>query len=444
MADAQQLAQAIQQAVQAALQQQGQDQQNALQQIVQQLQPAAAQPAAFARAPALANNGIINYSSREGAAIFKGATESLTTKISVDKLNVSVLLSELKDRSNTYGWNIILNVPVNGTNMYLLEVHGMATTAAVNAHVDAYIHANNREAQNDYQLLCCLKASADETTTTKMSVDADEYTRPGANPGNPSVQSGICYLHVLLQKGQADTRSVAAVARGNITKLSEYIIDPAKYDIAQFNAYVKMQLMTLSSRGETSTDTLYHLFMAYTKCPDEAFKMYILHQKDQYEDGTRNYTPEELMRVAEQKYKNSLITGSWNKLSEEQEQIIALRSELDLFKKTPRKKTTNDREQEQKKRPNLKKDKHGVPIFEGSEKWRNEAPKPGEPTTKEVNGKTYYYCLNHKYWCGHPTSKCSKTPSKSTTKVTSDDKEITASLAQIHVDDVDDNDCYQE
>ena len=94
--DAQQLAQAMAQAIQQALQDQGQTQQQALQQIVQQLQPAPPVAAAFARAPALANHGLLDYNNKNDAYIFKEATKPLTTVFKLNDPNVHVLLDELK------------------------------------------------------------------------------------------------------------------------------------------------------------------------------------------------------------------------------------------------------------------------------------------------------------------------------------------------------------
>ena len=104
MADANQIAQAIQAAVQAALQQQGQTQQQAMQQIVNQLTPAAPQAPAFARAPALTAQGIIDCASKEGAAIFTNATKPLGNTFSINKPNIRVLVADVKARAGTFGW----------------------------------------------------------------------------------------------------------------------------------------------------------------------------------------------------------------------------------------------------------------------------------------------------------------------------------------------------
>ena len=431
MADAQQIAHAIQAAVQAAMQQQGQDQQIALQQIIQQLQPAAPTAATFARAPALANAGIINYSSKEGAAIFKAATAPLEIKFSILKPNVGVLLSELKDRASTNGWADVLTV----NNIYLLDGHGRVTLNQCENHADTYINASNRNAQNDYQLLMCLKSSMDETTTARMANESNMYTRPGILPHDPANQSGLCYLKHLLNKALADARSVSANIRNNLALLPTYIIDEAQQDIIAFNEHVKKQVKELEMRGETSSDTLYNLFRAYEACTDESFKMYMSHQRDEFESGRVNLTPDELMEKAEQKYKNMKLEGKWNKPTPEQEEIIALRAQVVLLekKRNPKKDT-----EPAKRRP--KKDASGKPVFEGDQAWRNNPPKHGEQHTKQVAGKTWKYCSYHGYWCSHDSEQCKdKERLGKKNPPMSQEDHITAAMASIGIEDVTDD-----
>ena len=224
------------------------------------------------------------------------------------------------------------------------------------------------------------------------------------------------------------------VSQGNLTKLAEYIIDPANFDISAFNAYVKAQIQVLAAQGEQSNNLMYHLFMVYVTCPDESFKIYIQHQKDQYEDGTLNIGTDELMRKAEQKYKNALLNHSWNQLSCEQEQIIALGAELEAFKKKGMQKVATKAAETPKKKTTLKKNKEGIPIFEGEEKWRNKPPKVGKSHTKVWKDKTYHYCVYHKYWCSHESNACKKKNRKQASKT----DEITAALAQVGIEESED------
>ena len=56
--------------------------------------------------------------------------------------------------------------------------------------------------------------SIDAETKKKMANQAALYTIAGAAAADPPNKSGVCYLKLLLQKAEADTRAVAAVVRG--------------------------------------------------------------------------------------------------------------------------------------------------------------------------------------------------------------------------------------
>jgi len=435
MADAQQLAQAMAAAIQQALQQQGQDQQQALQQIVQQLQPQQ-QQAIFARAPALTNNGLIDYSTREGSAIFSKATAPLTNTFSLQQPNVSVLLAELQDRANTYGWSDILTV----NNVDILSGHGRVTLEQCQQHASTYINANGRNAQNDYQLLLCLKESVDEDTMTKMSRDTSYYTRPGPNDVDPTTQSGICYLKYMLDKALADTRTVSANIRNSLANLPTLIAEDEEQNIIVFNDKVRQLLKDLEMRGETSSDTLFNVFRAYETCQDKTFTNYISRQKDQYEEGTLNLTTEELMQKAEQKYKNLTLEKKWNKPSQEQEEIIALRAKIELFqrKRTPKGSPKKEDDTTKKgKGRSIKKDANGKPVFEGDQSWRNTPPKANESNTKTVNGKEWKYCSIHGYWCSHTADECRD---KDKHQGNQEEQQITAAMAAFGIEETNDSD----
>ena len=40
--------------------------------------------------------------------------------------------------------------------------------------------------------------------------------------------------------------------------------------------------------------------------------------------------------------------------------------------------------------------------------WVKEKPKPGEPKTKVVEGKTWHYCDHHERWTHHSSEECMK------------------------------------
>mmetsp|Transcript_13677 Transcript_13677/g.19599 ORF Transcript_13677/g.19599 Transcript_13677/m.19599 type:complete len:152 (+) Transcript_13677:788-1243(+) len=40
--------------------------------------------------------------------------------------------------------------------------------------------------------------------------------------------------------------------------------------------------------------------------------------------------------------------------------------------------------------------------------WKSVAPKSGEATTRERDGKTFNWCIHHKEWCVHTSQECRK------------------------------------
>ena len=166
------------------------------------------------------------------------------------------------------------------------------------------------------------------------------------------------------------------------------MVNEAKNNITKFNEYVNDQLNTLATRGETSSDIVINLLTGYLACSDRKFTEYIEKWKDEYEEG-ENVSHQDLMRKAERKYQARMMNGEWNALSQEQEEIIALKARLasinipksqgEHFKKrngTPQ----HNKKPDQHPR-NMKKKQHKK-TFQGKQSWRNIKPLPHEPKTK--------------------------------------------------------------
>ena len=145
---------------------------------------------------------------------------------------------------------------------------------------------------------------------------------------------------------------------------------------------------------------LINLFSAYGAVPDKKFVEQIERQKDKFDDG-EDVTVKTLMQVALIRYKDRKRSGLWQAPSAEEEQIIALTAQvkgLQTKKHGARSKSTREKKLESTKTPRRNDD----PKYA----WKLVAPKPGEPTTKEWNKKTYHFCTNHKAWCLHNQTDC--------------------------------------
>jgi hypothetical protein len=147
--------------------------------------PAVAPPPAqvvFACTPAQARADLLDYELPGDAKIYNSATAKLSTTFSLSKPNVSILLAELGDCSNSASWTTTLQldigaVPAAGgvaaipaVAMDLFKDYGRMTLPQLRVPVLVYQAAMDRHAQNDYQLYMALTNSVDKDTKGKCNV----------------------------------------------------------------------------------------------------------------------------------------------------------------------------------------------------------------------------------------------------------------------------------
>jgi hypothetical protein len=168
-------------------------------------------------------------------------------------------------------------------------------------------------------------------------------------------------------------------------------------NVELYNDHVKTLVAGLNARGERTLDLLSNLFKGYMAASDTAFVEFIKRKKDAYEEGEIDLTPTELMQSTDNKYNGLKQQGRWNTATEQDEKIIALQAKIQALEET-RKRT--------KKIVNTPKSPTRARDFPD---WVYVAPKPNEPETKVVDGKTYYWCNNHRKWSlnpKHTTPQC--------------------------------------
>ena len=112
-----------------------------------------------------------------------------------------------------------------------------------------------------------------------------------------------------------------------------------------------------------------------------------------------------LMQLAQDKFAAHEEKGVWGQLSEEQAEIVAMKTQLE--KATPKQtKNNNPKTKETKKDSSDKKERR-----DGA--WKIIKPKPGEAYTKQVKNKMYHWCKNHKeegMWVIHHPEDCRNKP----------------------------------
>jgi hypothetical protein len=127
--------------------------------------PPAPPAATFALAPALACNAAacLDLSTANGGKHFKTGTESLTAQAFnfEDPSDLRIFLDLIKVKSQVFGWNPILSVPVTDattgvvTHRDLLDKHGIVQRSAVIAHLNTCYNTPTKQAQDSFMFCQC-------------------------------------------------------------------------------------------------------------------------------------------------------------------------------------------------------------------------------------------------------------------------------------------------
>jgi hypothetical protein len=394
-------------------------------------------PAVYARTPAHAHNGVLDYTNPVHIKIYKSACASLPNKFSTATPDVKVLRTDFQSHADEFGLNEIFSIniakPGEPPRMRsLLTHHGEITLLQATAHASIVVDSNDRRSQNDTMALFCLKASIDEASTRAMVSESDLYTTGQA--GN--MESGILFYKVLLSKAEVDTNATAKAVRMNLSHLAKYMREEAKNNILLFNTYVRDQMNILSSRGQDSPDLLSHVFEGYLECADQDFHAFATEAERHFDMNKEDYTWESLLAQGEQQYSIAKTKSKWMHLTKEQEEIISLRAEVQRQSGNPKPSTRDKGKPPTKKH---KKTHNGAKkakkVFTGESAWR--MTRGTGPTTKTIDGNTWKWCSHHGYWCDHHDNEC-RDKKKAAAKKSENVPGMTlqASMAAIGIDDV--------
>jgi hypothetical protein len=184
-------------------------------------------------------------------------------------------------------------------------------------------------------------------------------------------------------------------------------------NIELFNQHVKVNRDGLTARGESSDDLTINLFKAYLNVTDRDFVRYMRNKKDAYDDG-EDFTIEQILTMSLIKFQILKYSGKWNSPSPEQEQIVALTSEVTNLKDHNLKfsnnaKPSKTKSSREKLKPNVK-GKKPSKKFADEEKWawKKIPPKEGEPQSKQMPDfdKVHHWCEDHQAWVVHTPACC--------------------------------------
>lgn len=383
-----------------AIQQQLANQQADLQALIQAQQPAAGP---FALTPAQARQNVIDLSSSSGIKLHKQIVTPLTTPFDGASHKLSAFLAAVSERANACNWTqTLLQISDQGappTNRSLIAQHRMLSLENVHAHAATYVGQPTRQAQDASWMYEFLRDSLTEAARTRVALRSEQFIVQGANDG-PS------YLKTILSTFYVETNATNFFLREQLHSLPDKIVE-LKFDIPQFNEYVRETVADLASGGgQIQEDLLVYLFKSYQIVEDHAFNSWITRKREDYDDGRELPTAETLMTHAETKYQQLQLGGKWQSKSPAETQIIALTAQL---------KATRQELTEMKKAPAPKKAADGKPTDKkGARKypdWRY--ARTGDQNKLDKEGKTFWWCEVLNMWAAHKPQDCKAKDKKS-------------------------------
>ena len=363
------------------------------------------QTTTFALTPSKAIPGVIDYSTKFGAAIWNNNTKPLTEKYNLDPKTLSGFLSLVKERVEVAGWD--MTIDVNGTKIDVLTHYGTVTPEQVKQTGLLVTAGQDRAAQNSYQLAHFLRESLTEHAKMKLAVKETDYTTNG-------VTHGLSLLKAVIGAASIDTRYTIVHIKKQISSLFQEMLANDN-NIVNFNAKANMLEQELLARGGTISDEdlMLHLFEGYTSCSDAEFVRYI--EKNIWQRYLDNdlldLDSKTFMTRAADKYKQRLEAGVWLQPTPEQKQIVALSAELDKMKKKRNDKQRGSKTKEDESGANEGKkrnSKNPKTYKKGYPEWKLQPPDPGNPQKKTVKDKVFHWCPHHQLWTKHEPKDCKK------------------------------------
>jgi len=136
----------------------------------------------------------------------EGGIEPLAKELfTLEVHKFKLFLTTLGDRAMTYGWENVLDVPINAAvpaapTHSLLSHYGQITLQQSRDNAAIYANAQTWAAQNNLTMYTCLAASIAPETKAKAMIYHQDF-HIGQTPSRAD------YLKILIRKAYVDTRS---------------------------------------------------------------------------------------------------------------------------------------------------------------------------------------------------------------------------------------------
>jgi hypothetical protein len=232
----------------------------------------------FAFSPALAVQGLLDFTKSEHSKIYKSAIREVCKEpFDCEAEGLFQFLKDVQDRADEMGWSDgILNITMGVTDdnepvqERIIENYCTISLEKVIESKLQYINEQGREAQDTYMLYKCLMASLTNAAKKRISLWSDQY-----RIGNNDLCSGVSLLKIIIRESHLDTNATTNQMRTKLSNLDSYILT-VDSDIGKFNQYVKLLLQSLTARNQKTSDLLINLFKGYGAVSDEVFRAWLM------------------------------------------------------------------------------------------------------------------------------------------------------------------------
>ena len=172
-----------------------------------------------------------------------------------------------------------------------------------------YVRLQGHEAQATYMLYNFLIESLMDAFKVQVLLYEHDYTiTPMGRP--PLMKDGPMLLKWIIMLTYIDNRATTSHIRETLIDMTHQLTS-LQGDITAFNNWVREQVHQLAAQGTAAPDLLTYLWKTYLQAPDAEFKCYIKTLKAEYEDKQQDYSAQQLMLLAENKYQNLKQAGEW-------------------------------------------------------------------------------------------------------------------------------------
>lgn len=359
----------------------------------------------------MAHVGLYDFNNKGHAIIYNQATKPLAAydadKFDLKNVGLRGFVNDVSRRVEQYGWGNLLDVTssIDGKTYDILTQYGHVTMEDVKAKAATISLSKTRNAQDSHMLATFLEESISQSARDLLETRYGKDFRH-LNTNGKMAPEGISLLYCIIMYSQGgENKAKSLTIRQELCHM-DIIMRKHDSNIKDFNTEVKVKLMELERNGETATDVIANLFYAYSTASDASFRRYIEFLQHQYEFKGAVTTNESLMSETDAFYNTAITRGRWQSSDKYAEKIVALTAEFEKFKTDHQ--FARQAPAQGKSKPTSTKTGNPKKKFNKRESppWMSIPPSPGEPTTKEVDGKTYNYCYTHAKWGQHKDHEC--------------------------------------